>query len=61
MPGEPGLDYPIYSSPPSTPFSCSSRQGLFSDPGAECQVWHVCLDQDRQWSFLCPNGDTGHS
>ena len=56
MPGEPGVDYPIYNTPPATSFSCGSRQGLYADPEAECQVWHVCVDADRQWSFLCPNG-----
>ena len=56
MPGEPGVDYPIYNTPPATSFSCGSRQGLYADSEAECQVWHVCVDADRQWSFLCPNG-----
>ena len=54
--GEPGVDYPIYNSPPDTGFSCEGRQGLYSDTGSECQAWHVCLDADRKWSFLCPNG-----
>ena len=54
--GEPGVDYPIYNSPPDTGFSCADKDGLYADPGAECQAWHVCLQPDRQWSFLCPNG-----
>ena len=56
VPGEPGLDYPIFSSPPVTSFSCGARQGLFADPEADCQVWHVCVDAARHWSLLCPNG-----
>jgi len=56
VPGEPGIDYPIYNVAPNTGFSCDGRvKGLYSDPGAECQAWHFCLD-DRSWTFLCPNG-----
>ena len=50
------MDYPIYASPPDTGFSCDGKQGLYSDTASQCQAWHVCLDLDRQWSFLCPNG-----
>ena len=33
------MDYPILSSIPATPFSCSGlRDGLYSDPDADCQV-----------------------
>jgi len=56
VPGEPGLDYPIYASPPSTSFSCAGRQpGLYADVEAGCQAWHTCLDT-RSWTHLCPNG-----
>ena len=54
--GEPGVDYPIFNSPPDTSFTCADKEGLYSDPESECQAWHVCLQPDRQWSFLCPNG-----
>ena len=56
MSGEPGVDYPIFNSPPDTSFTCADKEGLYSDPESECQAWHVCLQPDRQWSFLCPNG-----
>jgi len=56
VPGEPGLDYPIYASPPSTVFSCVGREpGLYADIEAGCQAWHTCLDT-RSWTHLCPNG-----
>ena len=54
--GEPGVDYPIFAAPPDTGFSCAAKEGLYADPGSDCQAWHVCLAPDRQWSFLCPNG-----
>ena len=61
--GEPGVDYPIFASPPDTGFSCEGKEGLYADTSAQCQAWHVCLAPDeetgvplRQWSFLCPNG-----
>ena len=54
--GEPGVDYPIFAAPPDTGFSCLDKEGLYADPGSDCQAWHVCLAPDRQWSFLCPNG-----
>merc|ERR1719288_100814 len=63
VPGEPGVDYPIFASPPDTGFSCEDKEGLYADTSAQCQAWHVCLAPDeetgvplRQWSFLCPNG-----
>ena len=57
VPGEPGLDYPILSSPQSSSFSCSSRVegGYYADVDQRCQVYHVCLQQ-TEVSFLCPNG-----
>jgi len=55
VPGEPGVDYPILSSPP-TGFSCGGRPaGLYADVSGGCQAWHQCLG-DNMWSFLCPNG-----
>ena len=57
IPGQPGVDYPIFSDVPNTPFNCSQQRlpGYYADPSARCQLFHVCHD-DRQWSFLCPNG-----
>ena len=50
------MDYPIFNSPPDSGFSCADKEGLYADVESECQAWHVCLQPDRQWSFLCPNG-----
>ena len=57
IPGEPGTDYPIFSELPDSTFNCSEQNlpGYYADVSARCQVFHICLD-DRQWSFLCPNG-----
>jgi len=64
IPGEPGTDYPIYSSVEETSFSCDGLifGGYYADPELECQVYHVCLQDPIDTtnlypvSFLCPNG-----
>lgn len=64
VPGEPGDDYPIYSSIEETSFSCSDKVfgGYYADPEQECQSYHVCLRDGINLedlfpvSFLCPNG-----
>merc|ERR1711892_891717 len=62
IPGEPGEDYPIYSEVPETSFTCDGQieGGYYSDPGAECQVFHICGGGPAgsliKYSFLCPNG-----
>ena len=64
MPGEPGLDYPIFSSVQATDFSCSDlvMGGYYADPGQNCQSYHICLPDPANIntlhpvSFLCPNG-----
>ena len=57
LPGEPGLDYPILSSPQASTFSCSDRVfgGYYADTEQDCQVFHICL-QDSKVSMICPNG-----
>ncbi|XP_022909816.1 U-scoloptoxin(01)-Cw1a-like [Onthophagus taurus] len=54
----PGQDYPIYSEvPQGLSFRCEQRPpGYYSDPEAQCQVWHWCLPSGQKFSFLCPNG-----
>ena len=44
IPGSPGEDFPIYAEPPDTSFSCAEKinGGYYSDPEAECQVFHIC-------------------
>jgi len=62
IPGEPGEDYPIYSEVPETSFTCDGQVegGYYSDPEAECQVFHICGGGSAgsliKYSFLCPNG-----
>merc|ERR1711892_1233715 len=62
IPGEPGEDYPIYSEVPETSFTCDGQVegGYYSDPEAECQVFHICAGGSAgsliKYSFLCPNG-----
>ncbi|VEN37779.1 unnamed protein product [Callosobruchus maculatus] len=54
----PGQDYPIYNEiPQGLSFRCDQRlPGYYSDPEAQCQVWHWCLPNGQKFSFLCPNG-----
>merc|ERR1712008_9177 len=61
IPGSPGEDYPIYSSPPETSFLCDGFiEGYYADTEAECQAFHICAnfgsDDLTKYSFLCPNG-----
>jgi len=64
IPGEPGVDYPIMSSIEDTGFDCQGKVfgGFYADPGADCQIYHVCLqdpnnsNQMYPVSSLCPNG-----
>ncbi|XP_060534543.1 U-scoloptoxin(01)-Cw1a-like [Cylas formicarius] len=54
----PGQDYPVYSEiPQGLSFRCDQKlPGYYSDPEAQCQVWHWCLPNGQKFSFLCPNG-----
>ena len=62
VPGTPGEDYPIFSSVPSTSFSCADKDagGYFADMEAGCQVHHTCGTREDfnslKFSSLCPNG-----
>jgi len=59
IPGEPLADYPIYSSPPKTSFDCMSQScpgGYYADLETQCQVFHICQNDGRFDTFLCPNG-----
>merc|ERR1711963_250446 len=63
IPGEPGVDYPIFADIAATDFSCNGRVfgGYYADPEMQCQGYHVCLTPpnaatSRKTSFLCPNG-----
>ena len=61
IPGEPGEDYPIYSSVPDTSFQCDGQVqgGYYADTEGECQVFHICGGGEGslvKYSFLCPNG-----
>merc|ERR1711892_958934 len=62
IPGVPGDDYPIFAEVPDTSFLCDGQAegGYYSDPEAECQVFHICGSDGNggltKYSFLCPNG-----
>ncbi|KAK7077108.1 hypothetical protein SK128_015813, partial [Halocaridina rubra] len=52
-----GQDYPTLHSVPKTSFACISLlPGIYADPQAACQVYHMCLHDGKLHSFLCPNG-----
>lgn len=56
--GTPGVDFPAYTSVPSTSFSCSGQPyepGMYADEETQCQAYHVCFD-GRKESFLCGVG-----
>ncbi|GAB0094171.1 hypothetical protein DMENIID0001_094230 [Sergentomyia squamirostris] len=58
--GEPNVDFPIYSEPPQTSFTCAGRHdGYYADTETRCQVFRVCANTDltgHGFAFLCPNG-----
>jgi len=63
IPGEPGVDYPIFSAVEQTQFDCEGKVfgGYYADPEMGCQAYHVCLLDPLSGSmyptsFLCPNG-----
>ena len=61
IPGAPGRDYPAFTSPPKTSFTCEGLSpGYYSDPEGECQVYHHCTHAVAKPSFtrLCPVGNT---
>ena len=44
IPGAAGRDYPNYTSPPRTSFTCQDLSpGFYSDPEADCQVYILLL------------------
>ncbi|XP_014259151.1 collagen alpha-1(I) chain-like [Cimex lectularius] len=57
IPGEPGIDYPIFSDIPQTSFRCEEQQwpGYYADVEARCQLFHICTN-NTSYDFLCPNG-----
>jgi hypothetical protein len=60
IPGEPLVDYPIYGEPPArSSFQCQAQScpgGYYADQDSQCQVFHVCQNDGRMDTFLCPNG-----
>ncbi|GBN40361.1 hypothetical protein AVEN_27870-1 [Araneus ventricosus] len=58
IPGIPGVDYPLYQSVPDTSFRCQDQRnpGFYGDVEAQCQVFHICQEDGRHDSFLCPVG-----
>nr|XP_045624215.1 mucin-2-like [Procambarus clarkii] len=58
IPGDAGVDYPVYETVPVTSFACQDQDhpGLYADVEAQCQTFHICQEDGRHDSFLCPNG-----
>ena len=61
IPGLPGDDYPVFSQPPDTSFTCGDKiEGYYGDPEADCQTFHICANDGvgglLKYTFLCPNG-----
>ncbi|XP_054737726.1 serine-rich adhesin for platelets [Anastrepha obliqua] len=60
IPGEPDIDYPVYSEVPSTRFECTGKhEGYYADMETRCQVFRICAHTSRTihgFGFLCPNG-----
>lgn len=41
---------------PKTSFTCRQREtGYYADVETDCQVYHMCDEQGRQFSYTCPN------
>ena len=40
IPGDPGVDYPVFSQVPDTDFNCRQQDypGIYTDTEAQCQV-----------------------
>ena len=40
IPGDPGVDYPVFSEVPDTDFNCAQQEfpGIYTDVEAQCQV-----------------------
>ncbi|XP_037941087.1 serine-rich adhesin for platelets [Teleopsis dalmanni] len=60
IPGEPEVDYPIYSAVPKTSFECTGKhEGYYADMESRCQAFRICTHTARSvqgFGFLCPNG-----
>jgi len=66
VPGEPGVDYPILATVPTTSFSCVGKAegGYYADVETGCQVVHTCGGGSKvvnkysfiKYSALCSNG-----
>merc|ERR1712037_491312 len=66
VPGEPGVDFPILATVPSTSFSCVGKAegGYYADMETGCQVVHTCGGGSKvvnkfsfiKYSALCSNG-----
>ena len=58
IPGEAGVDYPVFNEVPVTGFDCSAQAnpGIYTDVEARCQSFYMCTPAGESASFLCPNG-----
>ena len=58
IPGEAGVDYPVFNSVPDTSFDCTAQEnpGIYTDTEARCQSFYMCTPAGESAAFLCPNG-----
>ncbi|XP_054273206.1 uncharacterized protein LOC128993371 [Macrosteles quadrilineatus] len=59
IPGRAGRDYPTFTKPPASDFSCNSvsyHRGYVADPSTGCQVFYICVGDGPGEPMLCPNG-----
>merc|ERR1712243_301779 len=50
IPGEAGVDYPVYNQVPDTGFDCRSQTypGFYTDPQADCQSFYIALLEETR-------------
>ena len=55
IPGEAGVDFPVFSAVPDTGFDCGAQQfpGIYGDVDGNCQVFHMCAPNGNADSCKC--------
>ena len=56
IPGEPGVDFPVYAAVPDTGFDCGAQEfpGIYGDVDGNCQVFHMCAPNGNGDSCKSP-------
>uniref|UniRef100_A0A8D8WBC4 Chitin-binding type-2 domain-containing protein n=1 Tax=Cacopsylla melanoneura TaxID=428564 RepID=A0A8D8WBC4_9HEMI len=63
LPASPRLSFKVHNDPriPKTSFSCAGRApGYYADVDTGCQVYHMCDDGSRHYTYSCPNTTLFH-